>query len=70
MNGINEGAYIINMTHQRMMFLRNRINKHSSKSKHIDRQWVDMHLAEILEGVVLPKGIMLRANDMWKKYGE
>ena len=60
---------IINMTHQRLMWLKNRISKkQTSEPKHIDLQWVDIHLKEVLEGVVLGKGTMLRANDMWRKY--
>ena len=51
------------------MWLKNRISKkQTSEPKHIDLQWVDIHLKEVLEGVVLGKGTMLRANDMWRKY--
>tara|TARA_B100000287_G_scaffold100855_1_gene93025 strand:- start:456 stop:713 length:258 start_codon:yes stop_codon:yes gene_type:complete len=70
---------IINMPHQRLMWLRNRIKKkmgyeqgsdnHEWKTN-IDLQWVDIQLEEIGEGVVLGKGTMLRANDLWKKYGK
>ena len=69
---------VINMTYQRMMWLRNRIKKSEwgnlkigyKYKKNIDLQWVDIHLKEILEGVLIGKGIMLRANDLWRKYDE
>ena len=60
---------IINMTHQRLMWLKNRISKkQTSEPKHIDLQWVDIHLKEILEGILIDKEIMLIANNMWRKY--
>ena len=53
----------------KLMKLRNRIDeKQSSKTKHIDRKWVEMQIEEIRNGVVLDKGHMLRANNLWRSY--
>ena len=68
--GENMSNDIINMTYQRMMWLRNRIKKKIGYryKKNIDLQWVDIHLKEILEGILIDKEIMLIANNMWRKY--
>ena len=54
----------------KLMKLKNRIDgDQTSAPKHIDREWVEMKLEDVRNNVVLDKGIMLRCNDLWRKYG-
>ena len=65
----NSTDSITNRIYQKLMFLRNRISKkQTSEKKHIHLKWVEMHLEEVQNGVILEKGIMLRANDLWSRY--
>jgi len=60
---------IIRKVNYKLMKLRNRIDiTQTSKTKHIDLQWVDMHIRDTEAGIVFGKGYMLKANDMWRKY--
>ena len=60
---------IIRKVNYKLMKLRNRIDiTQTSKTKHIDLQWVDMHIRDTESGIVFGKGYMLKANDMWRKY--
>ena len=60
---------IIRQVNYKLMKLRNRIDiTQTSKTKHIDLQWVDMHIRDTEAGIVFGKGYMLKANDMWRKY--
>ena len=53
----------------KLMKLKERISqKQTANLKHIDIKWVEMQLEEIRNGVVIGRGHMLRANEMWSRY--
>ena len=60
---------IIRKINYKLLRLRARIDiTQTSEKKHIDLQWVDMHIRDTEAGIVFQKDTMLRANDMWRKY--
>ena len=60
---------IIRKVNYKLLRLRARIDiTQTSEKKHIHLKWVEMHLEEVQNGVILEKGIMLRANDLWSRY--
>ena len=60
---------IIKNVSMKLRLLQNRIDvKQTSKMKHIDRKWVEIQLEDVQAGIVFDKELMLKANDMWRKY--
>ena len=53
----------------KLMRLRNRIDeKQTSKTKHIDMQWVWSNVEAVQNGTILGKTIMKRCNGLWRTY--
>ena len=69
MHKTNSVDEIIRKVNYKLLRLRNRIDiTQTSKAKHIDLKWVDMHIGDTKAGVILDKVTMKRCNDMWRKY--
>ena len=58
-----------NSIEHKFMQLYNRIDeKQTSKTKHIDMQWVWSNVEAVQNGTILGKTIMKRCNGLWRTY--
>ena len=56
-------------TEHKLMRLRNRIDeKQTSKTKHIDKQWVWTLVERAQNNEYLTKAVLLKANNLWRTY--